>query len=248
MRRRLLVVPISAALIVGLAPELPAVTSQISSNFNGTAIAAGNYIWFNSVFDYTGPTTGPVTIVLQNSIIEFTANSVPYTLSVPDASITLSSSFIQATTTFDTPNNRWVTTAPFGLSGNLFLSGLPFQVPVNFPGGINPVKWTGNFFATIPTACLSWKWAAAVYTSFNADPEALGVKPTDANHSNPYLNSDHAGTPENFKSFVTGGARGGGGSNFTGSYSGTASLCLDVVAVEQTVWGAVKNLYRSSNP
>jgi hypothetical protein len=30
--------------------------------------------------------------------------------------------------------------------------------------------------------------------------------------------------PENYKKFVVGGARGGGGSNFTGSYSGTASM------------------------
>ena len=34
-------------------------------------------------------------------------------------------------------------------------------------------------------------------------------------------------TPESaaLKKSVTGGARGGGGSNFTGSWSGTASLC-----------------------
>lgn len=38
---------------------------------------------------------------------------------------------------------------------------------------------------------------------------------------NPFPNSDHAGTPECWKSFVVGGAHGGGGSTFTGSYSGT---------------------------
>jgi hypothetical protein len=37
-------------------------------------------------------------------------------------------------------------------------------------------------------------------------------------------NSDHAGTPENFKPFVIGGARGGGGSNYTGLYSGTGKV------------------------
>jgi len=41
-----------------------------------------------------------------------------------------------------------------------------------------------------------------------------------------YKNSDHAGTPENFKTFVVGGATGGGGSNFTGSYSATGSCAL----------------------
>jgi hypothetical protein len=63
-----------------------------------------------------------------------------------------------------------------------------------------------------------------VYTQFTTDLNGIGVKPIDGGQMNPYNNSDHAGTPENFKSFVTGGARGGGGSNFTGSYSGTASV------------------------
>jgi len=36
-----------------------------------------------------------------------------------------------------------------------------------------------------------------------------------------YKNSDHAGTPESVRQFLVSGARGGGGSNFTGSYSGT---------------------------
>jgi hypothetical protein len=65
---------------------------------------------------------------------------------------------------------------------------------------------------------VQWKWAAAVYSQFPTDLGAIGVKPIDGG-----TNSDHAGTPENVKRFVTGGARGGGGSNFTGSYSGTAS-------------------------
>src|SRR5439155_361606 len=37
-------------------------------------------------------------------------------------------------------------------------------------------------------------------------------------------NSDHAGTPEAFKPYVIGGARGGGGSNYTGSLSGTVAV------------------------
>jgi hypothetical protein len=33
----------------------------------------------------------------------------------------------------------------------------------------------------------------------------LGVKPVDDKVQNPYLNADHAGTPENFKPKVIGG-------------------------------------------
>jgi hypothetical protein len=75
-----------------------------------------------------------------------------------------------------------------------------------------------------------------VYSNFSTNYGDLDVKPTDDNNvlsqdcvdgtsncSHEYSNSDHAGSPENFKQFVIGGARGGGGSNFTGSLSGTAS-------------------------
>jgi hypothetical protein len=62
-----------------------------------------------------------------------------------------------------------------------------------------------------------------VYTSFSSNYTALGVKPVDDNSASIYQNADHAGTPENFKPYVIGGARGGGGSNYTGSYSGTGS-------------------------
>jgi hypothetical protein len=61
---------------------------------------------------------------------------------------------------------------------------------------------------------------------FSAPPDytGLGVKPVDDNDASIYThNADHAGTPENFKPYVIGGARGGGGSNYTGSYSGTGT-------------------------
>ena len=98
-----------------------------------------------------------------------------------------------------------------GLPGNTFFSGLGYLVPANLPKGINPVTWSGTISTATPGVSLKWQWAAAVYTSFNADNNLLGVRPVDANKKNPYLNSDHAGTPENYKQFVTGGARGGGG-------------------------------------
>src|SRR5205823_2588683 len=68
-----------------------------------------------------------------------------------------------------------------------------------------------------------WKWAAAVYSQLSSNWNTLGVKPVDDNSASAYQNSDHAGTPENYKAYVTGGATGGGGSNWTGGYSGTAS-------------------------
>ena len=133
----------------------------------------------------------------------------------------------QASTTFD--GTRWQTTVPASYTGNIFLGGVPFQVPAGgLPGGTPTVVWSEQMTSDIGSLKLNWQWAAAVYTSFSTDDALLGVKPVDSNSLSAYSNSDHAGTPENFKSFVTGGARGGGGSNFTGSYSGTGTgkLCV----------------------
>jgi hypothetical protein len=200
-----------------------AFSTQICSNFNGTSIPAGRFIWFNSVFTATGVGTGLAHISVSNAHIDFIANGVPMSLPVPDALITYSPLAADAGTSFDTGLGRWDTVLPTNLNKSAFLTGLGFQVPQNFPGGINPVCFSAQITTDSPTLALKWKWAAAVYTQFDTDNNALGVKPIDGGLFNPYTNSDHAGTPENFKGFVVGGARGGGGSNFTGSYSGTAS-------------------------
>jgi len=98
-------------------------------------------------------------------------------------------------------------------------------VPVNvrLPGGINPVTWQGHFSSDTPSVSVNWQWGAAVYTNFNTDYNAVQVKPLDSATAQ-YHNSDHAGTPEAFRQAVLGGARGGGGSNYTGSYSATGSV------------------------
>jgi hypothetical protein len=206
----------------------PPVATQIVSNFNGTPIAGGNYIWFNSVLNVKGLNTSQTTTVtFTGQTITFTAGSTTYHLAVPDATITYGGTST-ATTSFS--GGSWVTTVPAsGLAGNVFLAGLAFQVPSGgLPGGINPVTWSGAFDADTPGLTVQWQWAAAVYTQFTTNYNTLGVKPVDDTKASMYQNSDHAGTPEssspNYKSFVTGGARGGGGSNWTGSYSGTAAV------------------------
>ena len=129
-----------------------------------------------------------------------------------------------ATTSF--VGGIWVTRVPSsGLAGNTFLSALRYLVPANLPGGINPVTWSGTISSDTPGVSVQWQWAAAVYTNFSPNYNLLGVKPVDDNKASQYKNSDHAGTPENFKQFVTGGARGGGGSNYTGNLSTTAAVC-----------------------
>jgi hypothetical protein len=85
------------------------------------------------------------------------------------------------------------------------------------------VTWQGTFTSAATGISVNWQWAAAAYTQFSSDYNALNVKPTDDNHVSVYQNSDHAGTPEAYRG-VVGGGTGGGGSNYTGSLSGTASI------------------------
>ena len=211
-------------------------TSAITSNFNGTAIGAGDTVWFNGVTKVSGLRASPATIFVTHATITFIANGKTYLLTVPDSEITFSTSTSLATTNFEVLSPEigsplgWDTDLPFsGLAGNDFLAALTFKVPASgLPGGIKNVTWQATFSSNTSGLTVNWQWGAAVYTSFSTAYNSLGVKPVDDNKASQYKNSDHAGTPENFKAFVTGGARGGGGSNFTGSYSGTGSCALTI--------------------
>ncbi len=200
--------------------------SSIASNFNGTAIAAGRSIWFNSIVKVSGRGAGAVTIHFKQSSLEFTANGQLYHLDVPDNTITFSPAASLATVDYSPTLHSWITIVPASYTGNVFLAGLTYPVTAGLPGGINPVTWSGDFTTDTPGLTVDWQWAAAVYTQFSPDYNALGVKPIDGDQLNAYPNSDHAGTPENFTPYVIGGARGGGGSNYTGSYSGTGHAVL----------------------
>ena len=237
MRLPLYTLMVAAAAISAYAADSCPATSSNASNFNGTPIQPGRFLWFNANFTASGiPSTG-ATILFSNSTITFTADQT-YTVNVPNAQVTFSPNAACSSTTFDTGSNTWMTTVPLAGSDEIFLSGVAFPVPAGFAnaGGrvSGPVTWQGSFTSSTTGLSVGWKWSAAVYSTFSLDYNALGVKPTHTGTCL-YNNSDHAGTPEGvdsnsglpFKSFVVGGARGGGGSNWTGSWSGTvgASVC-----------------------
>jgi hypothetical protein len=159
---------------------------------------------------------------------------------VPNASISYHPGTGTSTTVF-TAAGWWQTNVYLGsgLSGNQFLSGLGYYLPSGLAAGTKNVTWSGLYFTDQPSVSLNWKWAAAVYTHLpylgsqpsSVDYNALGIKPVDDTSSSAYKNSDHAGTLEGtladgstIKSQLTGGATGGGGSNYTGGYSGTLKV------------------------
>lgn len=87
-------------------------TSTITSNFNGTSIASGNYIWFNSVMKVSGLGNSTTNIFVKGGVVQFSANGVAYNLNVPDATITFSPNVTSASTSFDALFNRWNTSVP----------------------------------------------------------------------------------------------------------------------------------------
>jgi len=219
-------------------------TSETDCNFNGTAVPCGDYIWFIAVGKLHTPALAPVTIYLQNQHITFTASAVNYDVQPPNSSTLFSSTATTATTSFTGTN--WSTVVPVAASGNQFYAAVAWPVPCpgGLPGSVKPVAWTASFYADKPGVTVDWTWSAAAYSSFTTAYASINVKATDANAYAPNANSDHAGTPENYKTFVVGGATGGGGSNYTGSLCSTQSVPDLPVPAGNSSWGSVKAIYR----
>ena len=215
-------------------PPPPCTASATNpSNFNGTFVPAGTYIWFNAQFKAQNVPKSGVTIDFTSGNISFTAGGTPYSLAVPNARITFSPSATCTSTFFDSMTSTWNTTVPVSGDDEVFLTGLAWQVPGGgLPGGANPVNFSGTYSSesNAPGLSIQMQWSAAAYSSFTTDYNALNIK---AGHQTAcgQNNGDHAGTPEGvdstntpWKHYLVGGPRGGGGSNFTGSWSGTLSI------------------------
>jgi hypothetical protein len=204
--------------------------SCLNSEFRNVSVPGGSYLWFNSLFKVREVPKQKVTISFFRSSVQFqytaaTGNLVKINQPVPDAKIVIDPSVTSASTAFDAVDNVWITTIPFDLDDATFLTGIPWLVlSGGIPADIEPVTWCGTFASDTAGADIGWRWAAAAYSSFSGDNTTLGVKPMNTDHDNPPTNRDNAGTPENFKTFVIPGARGKGGKNYTGSYSGSGTI------------------------
>ena len=177
------------------------------------------------------PVRRMVTMNITNTVITFTANSQQYILNVPDARIRFDALALTASTQF--VNGKWETVVPRSFTSYIFMTGLSYQVPVNFPGSISNVRWTTNVSIDRTNTSINWRWSAAVYTTFAAH-SGINVKPVSGNTLNPYPNSDRAGTPENFKANLVSGARGTGGTNYTGSYVNSGSITCSTIPTRPT--------------
>ncbi|NNC90580.1 MAG: hypothetical protein HKN82_19155 [Akkermansiaceae bacterium] len=215
----------TAALLaaVSFATVLPCAANEIvgsiESNFNGTDISGDAHIWFVGhlkELKYNGTPDPEVTLYVRNSRVTLDDNGTTRSVQLPDLEMTFSDTATSDSGSF--ANGKWVVTVPKSQTKDAFLGGWMAPVPDGgIEGGASPVTWTADFsVAGAEVSELKWQWSAAVYEQAPADPNDLGILWVKGERS--------AGTPMNNRDYVTGGARGGGGSNWTGSWSSTKSV------------------------
>jgi len=160
--------------------------------FDRTPIVAGSYVWFSSVFDFCDtPPSAPSRawhFRITDSTITFKYRKARYTIPVPDAEVTIDPAAVTAVTVFGA-DEKWHTVVPAGFSGNVFLTGVPWQAPIDFDGRFGRVSWSGTVTSDVPDAPIGWRWGAAVYDTLGS-PEELFVNPVDG--------ATPAGTPQSF--------------------------------------------------
>jgi hypothetical protein len=205
--------------------------TAIHYDSNLADIQTGNYIWFTAVVNnLKGLGSAPVNLYLNNSTISFTAGGVPYTVQVANSVVNLNTNAASAMTSYDLANRRWITSIPIGgVTGNTFVTGVGFQVPADFPTGIQDVTFSVSFTTDTPGVTFQWQWGAAVYNSSftttyanGGNSNLLGVNPEDGSAN--LHGTDAAGTPEAFKNSVVFGGTGGGLTNYTGYLSTGAGV------------------------
>ena len=204
-----------------LACTIPATSEIISptswNKFN-VPFGAAPVAWVHAQFKPTGvPTATPSTV--QFTDVSFVLNGIKYPM--PDSVVNFDPNAPSAsTTTFSgtpgTTSARWTTTInPNFISDENFFVGAAIPVgPAIAGGGQATIRFTTQ--TDDAGLSFSWQWSAAVYTFWPSDWNQAMIQ---AFHGNGL----HADTPTNTqvqKSLIQ-GPRGGGGSNFTGSWSAT---------------------------
>jgi hypothetical protein len=182
-------------------------------SWNGFSAPAGSVVWINAHLDAKNVPTNTITTV-DFTGVTLVVNATSYAL--PNGQVV----FNPATSTPATAVNAdgsWTTTVNPTFNNDIFFDGQGIPVDSNMEnGGHGNTGSTLSFSTNSNDSALQfqWQWGAAVYTSWPGNANA-NIEPVHANLQ--------AGAPQNTATEATliQGPRGGGGSNFTGSWSGT---------------------------
>lgn len=201
-----------------------AVATSSGTNFDGSEINEGTFLWFTVSFDPKDvPKKASSRIFFENASIQFAANGKSHVLRLPDSVINFSVDATCSSATFGVTG--WRVTVPSGEKDDILLSALSSRVPVGgLPGGIKNVTMSGTLRADTPGIDIKWQWRVAAYSAFPADYNQVLVKTTKKDACIGFKHDD-VGTPEGviggvpIKNFLVNGPRGGAGSNYTGGAS-----------------------------
>jgi hypothetical protein len=171
-------------------------------------------VWINA--HISGPSNVPrntITTVVFTGV-NLVVNTTSYAL--PNGTIVFNPA-ISTPNTVVNPDGSWTTTVNPSQSGDIFFVGQAIPVDSNLEnGGHGNTGSTLSFTTNSSDANLQfqWQWGAAVYTCWQGNAGA---------NIEPVHGAQQAGAPLNpaVQKCLIQGPRGGGGSNFTGSWSGT---------------------------
>ncbi|MGH7619192.1 MAG: hypothetical protein ACREPM_18380 [Gemmatimonadaceae bacterium] len=207
----------NSAVVTPPACTIPSVTIS-NTSWNKFSIPNGKspVVWVHA---HIGKPAG----VPTNSIssVLFTGGSLSLdgtSYSLPDGLLTFDPSApTNPSTSFNSGANRWETIVnPTQLSDEIFFTGAAIPVTPDVADGAK-ATWSFSVQSGVPNLSFSWQWSGAVYTYWPSNWNDALIQP--------YHSNNHAGTPLNVtvqKSLIQ-GPRGGGGSNFTGSWSATGT-------------------------
>ncbi len=182
-------------------------------SWNGFTAPAGSVVWINAHLDAKNVPTNTITTVDFTGVI-LVVNATSYML--PDGQVVFNPATSTPTTVVNA-DGSWTTTVNPTFNNDIFFVGQAIPVDSNLENGGHGNTGSTLSFSTNSsdsTLQFQWQWGAAVYTSWPGNA-AADIEPVHA--------AQQAGAPLNtaVEADLIQGPRGGGGSNFTGSWSGT---------------------------
>lgn len=182
-------------------------------SWNGFNAPTGSVVWINAHLDAKNVPTNTITTVNFTGVT-LVVNTTTYAL--PNGQVVFNPA-VSTPTTVVNADGSWTTTVNPSFNNDIFFDGGAIPVDANMEnGGHGNTGSTLSFSTNSSDTNLSfqWQWSAAVYTSWPGNA-AANIEPVHGQLQ--------AGAPQNtaVEADLIQGPRGGGGSNFTGSWSGT---------------------------
>lgn len=182
-------------------------------SWNGFTAPAGSVVWINAHLDAKNVPTNSITTV-DFTGVTLVVNTTSYAL--PNGQVVFNPA-VSTPTTVVNADGSWTTTVNPTFNNDIFFDGQAIPVDSNLENGGHGNTGSTLSFSTNSsdsTLQFQWQWGAAVYTSWPGNANA-NIEPVHA--------QQQAGAPLNqaVEADLIQGPRGGGGSNFTGSWSGT---------------------------